>query len=73
MIDKRSSEFEVLLRSQIAEFPEVVNQVRLVEVTGRKTDVRPIHIRLALHGLDHLAEPLKPMELFRLQANFISE
>jgi len=39
VIDKWRSEFKVLFRSHIAEFAEVVDQVRLVEVTGRETDI----------------------------------
>ena len=73
MIDKRRPELKVLFRSQSTEFAEVMNQVRLIEVTGGETDIRPIHIRPALHGFDHAAEPVETVKLFRPQANFVPE
>ena len=71
MIDKRSAQSQVLLWTQIAEFAKVMNEVGLIEVTERRSNVRPIYNSLPLDSLDHFPEPAETMKLFWRQADFV--
>ena len=50
-----------------------MDKVGLIEVTGRKRHINPVHDAPALHFLDHSSESLQPMKTLRRQADFLSK
>src|SRR5262245_33683344 len=68
VIDKRRAQHQILFRRQTAEFSKFVDEVRLVEVTKRESDIRPIHRDLGSDTFDHLSESREAMKAFRRQA-----
>ena len=56
----RRAQSKVLARGQTAELLEIVNEMGLIKVTARKSDIEPIHRVTATNRFDDLLKPLHP-------------
>jgi hypothetical protein len=74
-VERRISraQLQILCWAQTAKHPKIVNEMRLVEVSARQSDIHPVHRLPAVNSSEHVMEPLNAAEEFGGHSDFVSK